>query len=220
MSVGKWWVRLAEELWPRGTWNDQIRKLWTERLWGEAERRPEVVAQCIRNVRCNRSSERVEIAWVLSEISQYTQNQLRADHGKDARIAAAVARAQEDAALRREVADEDAARRTALSHLPEETLLELKGHVGRCLPFLRMAGPVSGWSAMAVGLVHATGIERRSWSTPSPEPSPDPEPSCVTGGSSSTDPPRPLSSSWPADPPHGEPSEGEPQPSEALAEFW
>lgn len=214
-----WWVRLAEELWPRSTWNEQIRKLWGERLRSDAERFPEALAQAIRNVRCQRSSERVEIAWVLAEYAQYQRNQRAAQQGTT-REEAAQQRLEEDLVLQREVADEHAAMRTAVGNLPEAWLDPIRQRLKRYLPASPTAGDPSGWSMLAVGLAHAIGTEWDSWSTPSPGPSHDLEHSSDTAGSASTDPPRQASSSSPADMPHGMPSDATPEPLEALAAFW
>lgn len=218
--IGSWWVSLAQELWPRATWNEQIRKLWQERLAGEAKTNPEALAQCIRNVRCARSSERVELAWVLAELGEYKRRQSGEQDSLESRIAAEAKRREEDAALAAEVADEDAARRTALAMLDPEELASLKSQVARSLPLLKMRGPVSGWSAIAVGLVHATGIERGSWSIASPEPSLVPGHSSGTDGWLYTGQPKPHSSSSPPEGPHGTPSAATPEPSEALAAYW
>jgi hypothetical protein len=215
----QWWVRLAEELWPRSTWNDQIRKLWGERLRSDAERHPEAVAQCIRNVRCARSSERVEIAWVLSEYAQYQRNQRQAEQGQT-REEAAQNRLAEDLELQREVADEHAAMRTAVRNLPEEWLEVIRQRLKRYLPASPTNGDPIGWSMLAVGLAHAIGVECGSWSTPSPEPSHGLEPSSGMGESASTDPPRQASSSSPAEVPHGTLLVATPGPSADLAEFW
>jgi hypothetical protein len=211
--LSPWWVRLAEELWPRATWNDQIRKLWTERFRNEEG---EMLAQCIRNVRCSRSSERVEIAWVIAEVQQFKSN--RQKHRNQ----------QEPKEDPKERADREAAEAEAdaagwvasLRMLPEEELSRLKAHVARCLPGLRMRGDPTEWSRLAIGLVHACGVERNSWSTPSPEPSPVLEPSSVTGASASTGLPRHRSSSSPAGTPLGEPSDETVPASAGHAEFW
>jgi hypothetical protein len=215
-----WWVRLAEELWPRGSWNEQIKKLWQERLTTEGKSNPEELAQCIRNVRCMRSSERVEIAWVLAELAEYRRRKAGQQGNLQSRIEAATIRQERERAMAEEVADEDAARRTALSMLPPEELSRLKALVSRSLPHLRMHGHPSGWSGIAVGLVHAAGIESGSWLTSSREPSPAPGPSCATGGSASTDPPRHPSSSLPAEMPHGTALVGASAQSLDPAEFW
>ena len=211
--MSPWWVRLAEELWPRATWNDQIRKLWAERFRNEEG---EMLAQCIRNVRCSRSSERVEIAWVIAEVQQYKLNRtkhLRKDGPKEdpkERADREAAEAQADAA----------GWVASLRMLPEEELSRLKAHVARCLPGLRMRGDPTEWSRLATGLVHACGVERNLWSMPSLEPSPVLEPSSVTDGSASTGLPRHPSSSSPAGMPPGEPSDETGPASAGHVEFW
>jgi hypothetical protein len=211
--VSPWWVRLAEELWPRATWNDQIRKLWAERFRNEEG---EMLAQCIRNVRCSRSSERVEIAWVIAEVQQYKMNRtkhLRKDGPKEdpkERADREAAEAQADAA----------GWVASLRMLPEEELSRLKAHVARCLPGLRMRGDPTEWSRLATGLVHACGVERNLWSMPSLEPSPVLEHSSVTDESASTGLPRHPSSSLPAGMPPGVPSDETGPASAGHVEFW
>ena len=211
--MSPWWVRLAEELWPRATWNDQIRKLWTDRFRNDAN---ETLAQAIRNVRCSKSSERLEIAWVITELGTIKANQKKhlskQESGED----------PDDRARReKEEADAEIVQAAAsLKLLPPEDLRSLICEVQRCLPGLRMRGEVSEWSRLAIGLAHACGMERRLWSMPSLGPSPVLEHSCGTERSASTDPLRLSSSSSPAANPHGERSDEATQPSPDLAVLW
>ena len=211
--MSPWWVRLAEELWPRATWNDQIRKVWTDRFRNDAN---ETLAQAIRNVRCSKSSERLEIAWVIAELAAIKANQ-RKHLRNDEPAEDPVDRARREA----EEADAEIVQAAAsLKLLPPEDLRSLICEVQRCLPGLRMRGEVSEWSRLAIGLAHACGMERRLWSMPSLGPSPVLEHSCVTGECASTDRLRPSSSSSPAANPHGERSDEATQPSPDLAVLW
>lgn len=212
--MSPWWVRLAEELWPRATWNDQIRKLWSDRFRNDAN---ETLAQAIRNVRCSKSSERLEIAWVIQELATIKANQKKHLAKSSEPAEDPAARAQREAA---EVDAEIEHATASLKLLPPEMLASLTREVQRCLPALRMRGDVSEWSRLAIGLTHALGLQRNSWSTPSPEPSPGLEPSCGTDESASTGQPRPSSSSSPAESPHGERSDEATQPSPDLAVLW
>lgn len=205
-----WWVDKAEKLWPRSIWTDEIRRLWSERL-RNAE--PEVLSQCLDNVRCDRSSERVEIAWVLAALAEHKANQRRS-------MAAVEPREDPEERMRRErvEADDESDRmRADLESLPEQELDSLRDRVRLSFPALRMSGPVRGWSRMSVGLVHAIGVTSGSWSTPSLAPSLGSGPSSATARSASTDPPRPPSSSTPSGSPPGRASDARsPDP----ADFW
>lgn len=211
--MSPWFVKLAEELWPRATWNDEIRRLWSDRFRNETR---DVVEQAIRNVRCSKSSERVEIAWVIQELSTIKAN-----------LKKSVAK-QEDAEdpddrARREAEEVDAEIRQAeasLRLLTPEDLQSLTLELKRSLPGLRMHGEVSEWSRLAIGLAHALGMKRRLWWTPSPEPSPGLEPSCGTERSASTGQPKPSSSSLPAESPHGRRSDEGTPPSADPADCW
>lgn len=192
-----WWVDLAASLWPKSQWNDQVRELWRDRLRNVE---PQLLKNAIQQVRCDRSSERVEIGWVLAEVSRVRANQREAMRQQER----SQDREDPDARTAREeteVTCEDIRRRRTLSTLPEEKLEKIRTWLRGLWSGCRCSGPPSEWSRIAVGLAAANGALWDSPSTPSPRPSPDPAPSCEEEGSACTDPRTQASSVPPSESP-------------------
>ncbi len=205
-------VEYAVALWPRADWGIAIKNLWRRAL---ARHPQDVVVTCIENVREQRSSERVELAWVLREISAWKRNWEGHDLEK------------EPAQRHREPIDETEAEwendeilRT-LEQQDEATLSRLMAEVSTVAPLRQSSGPCRTWSRLARGLVWAHGGEHGLWPVPPLDLNRDQGPSFATAGSASTAPTTPPSSGarWVQQPSKPSPAPGSQDKSKGLSDW-
>jgi hypothetical protein len=178
-------VEYAVGLWPRAGWGIAIKSLWRRSL---AKYPNEVVVQCIENVREERSSERVELAWVLREIKNWKRNWEGGDLEKDAGAKRSDPIDEGDA----EWENEEILR--TLEAQEQHVLDRLMREVAEVAPLRRSSGPCRQWSRLARGLVWAHGGQQGLWPVPRLDLSPGPEHSSETDAYAFTAPTTPRSS--------------------------
>lgn len=153
-------VAYAQGLWPKGEWTFANLKLWRKEL-GRFD--PKLVTQAIENVKCDKSSERVQLAWIIREIRQMEANRDREVVLQSRKESSSIDEGEVEWG-RTQIMEE-------LENQPTELTDRLLELVKAKFAGIVSSGPVREWSWMARGMVWAAGQQLGLWSGPPLEPS-------------------------------------------------
>lgn len=153
-------VAYAQGLWPRGEWSFANLKLWRKEL---GRFNSKLVIQAIENVKCDKSSERVQLAWIIREIRQMEANRDREVGLRNRKESSSIDEGEVEWG-RTQIMEE-------LENQPTELTDRLLELVKAKFAGIASSGPVQDWSWMARGMVWAAGQQLGLWSGPPLEPS-------------------------------------------------
>jgi hypothetical protein len=181
-------VSYAQGLWPRGEWSFANVRLWRKEL-GRFD--PKLVTQAIENVKCDKSSERVQLAWIIREIRQMEANRDREVGLRNRKESSSIDEGEVEWG-RTQIMEE-------LENQPTQLTDRLLEVVKAKFAGIASSGPVQDWSWMARGMVWAAGQQLGLWSGPPLEPSLDRELLSATERSACMDLINQLNSDPPSD---------------------